>query len=136
MHSSRITHGTLAPENILITRSGKGSKGKWVIHFIRWKNGKDHQISTVTRKVYNDSIVRKLERRSQRLKARCANTGKALHEKVTDAPLTARRKRCKRFRFGVVPKGKFHSVMERTRQQRKKAVEADLRKLKDNAWFK
>ncbi|KAK0191564.1 hypothetical protein F5146DRAFT_605694 [Armillaria mellea] len=130
MHSSRITHGALAPENILITRRGKGNKGKWVIHFIRWKNGKDHwQIWTVTRKVYDDSIIKKP-------KARCAKTSKAVNEKVKDAPLTEKRTRSERSKFGVLPKGKFHSVLKRSRRQRNKAVEADLRKLKDNAWFK
>ncbi len=134
MHSSQITHGTLAPENILITKDGKSNQDKWVIHFISWKNGKEHQTSKAIRKIHSRHVERKLERRLGKLKGRCAKTAKALHETVTDTPLTVRRKRCKTSKFGGGRKGKLYSIIKQNRIQRKNAVEADLRSLRDDVW--
>ncbi|KAK0498169.1 hypothetical protein EDD18DRAFT_79528 [Armillaria luteobubalina] len=53
MHFERITHGSLGPENILVTKE----KGEWNIHIISWKNGQDHRQLLALQKA-NSSVIR------------------------------------------------------------------------------
>ncbi|KAK0490413.1 hypothetical protein IW261DRAFT_1601273 [Armillaria novae-zelandiae] len=55
MHVAMITHGGLAPENILLTKQEK--QGQWNIHIISWKNGQDHRQLLALQKA-NSSVIR------------------------------------------------------------------------------
>ncbi|SJL01255.1 uncharacterized protein ARMOST_04573 [Armillaria ostoyae] len=63
MHSAMVTHGSLTPENVLITKDLENEKGGWKIHLIGWKNGKDYRKSTAVQEAYNDDVLRTLETR-------------------------------------------------------------------------
>ncbi len=77
MHFAKITHGSLAPENILVTKQEKQSQ--WNVHVISWKNGQDHRRLLTVQKA-NSSIIRESsQRRPSKKKAR----GKLLCKKAS-----------------------------------------------------
>ncbi|KAK0437296.1 uncharacterized protein EV420DRAFT_1588509, partial [Desarmillaria tabescens] len=66
MHSIRITHGSLTPENILVTRNGREKKSQWNIHMISWKNACDHRLLSARK----NSLVKERSEGPWRLSSR------------------------------------------------------------------
>ncbi len=85
MHFEKITHGSLGPENILVTRNeqekqaGPEKKRQWNIHIISWKNGQDHRRLLTVQKANSSNIRESSLRRPSKEKAR----GKLLSKKAS-----------------------------------------------------
>ncbi|KAK0498156.1 hypothetical protein EDD18DRAFT_79015 [Armillaria luteobubalina] len=141
MHLAKITHGSLAPENILVTKDDNTKKGQWNIHFISWKNGKYHKYLSA-RKVCNGFTLERSARRIRKppLKVRPSNSrgplvGKGKEEHGTDKISSRTRKIKPRvFKRSVKPATKLFMTFRIALRKWNEAVEEDRRMLNSNMW--
>lgn len=139
MHFEKITHGSLAPENILVTKNEQEMQCQWNIHIISWKNSQDHRRLLMLQKANNGNIRKRSPRRTCKEKGRCRSLSKigvyGKEEHGTDGyeaaslrEWTLRRKALPRTPYGC--KIRFAIL----KQQWDVAVEKDRKRLDHAVW--
>ncbi|KAK0205958.1 hypothetical protein DFS33DRAFT_1381055 [Desarmillaria ectypa] len=133
MHSEMVTHGNLAPDNVLITKDPENKKGGWKIHLISWRNGKDYRKSTALQEAYDEDATRMLDKRPRKLNWRSMEPDLVPHRMGAPSKKTVARKRTPGVpRFGIIPKAKVKLAVKENLRRYRSAVKADLEMLQDN----
>ncbi|KAK0191553.1 hypothetical protein F5146DRAFT_605344 [Armillaria mellea] len=141
MHLAKITHGSLAPENILVTKDKNTKRGQWTIHFISWKNGRYHKYLSA-RKVCNSFTLERSVGRIRKLplKVRSSNSsgplvGKRKEGHGTDKVSSRTRKiKLRVFKRSVTSATKLFITFRMALRKWNNAVEEDRKMLNSSVW--